>query len=490
METNAALFAAGAWVPLQEPRHRLAVVNPATEVPLSALPAGTAQDVDLAVQAARAAFPAWAAWPAQARAEHLGRLAAALAERAEALTDTITAEVGMPRKLTRRVQVDGPLAAWAFYAGQAQSFAFETQVAHSRVLREPKGVVACITPWNYPLHQITCKVAPALAAGCTVVLKPAETAPGSALILVEAVQAAGLPPGVFNLVLGEGPVVGEALAGHAGVDMVSFTGSTRAGRRVAELAARQLKPVALELGGKSAAIVLDDADFAAAAKGVVGACFLNSGQTCSAHTRMLVPEAAYGDIKALVAKAVASYTVGDPMDPGTRLGPVANARQYQQVRDCIAAGLAEAARGTIDLIAGGADRPATAPQKGYYIAPTVFGRVDPASPLAREEIFGPVLSILCYRDEAEAIRLANDSDYGLGGGIWSGNVARALRVARQLQTGQVDINGAPFNAMAPFGGYKQSGLGRENGVYGMEEFLHYKAVQLPLEKPLAPKATP
>ncbi len=277
---------------------------------------------------------------------------------------------------------------------------------------------------------------------------------------------------MFNLVTGDGPGVGEALVTHSQVDMVSFTGSTAAGKRIAALCAPSVKRLALELGGKSAAVVLDDADFAAAAKGVVAACFQNAGQTCSAHTRMLVPASAYAQIKPLVAAAAASYVAGDPMDEATRLGPIANQRQLERVRAAIAQGQASGA----ELVAGGGPLPAG----GFFVAPTVFGQVDPASPLAREEIFGPVLSIISYRDEAHAVALANDSDYGLAGGVWSADVQRAVRVARQMRTGQVDINGAPFNIQAPFGGHKQSGLGRENGVYGMEEFLELKSIQMPL----------
>jgi len=349
-------------------------------------------------------------------------------------------------------------------------------VGHSLVVREPVGVVGCITPWNFPLNQITLKVAPALAAGCTVVLKPSEVAPINAMILAEIIHDAGFPPGVFNLVHGAGPVVGEVLSGHPEVDMVSFTGSTRAGKRVGELASQSIKRVALELGGKSASVVLPDADLAAAVKGSVSACMLNSGQTCSAHTRLLVPKARLDEAKALAAAAVAKLTLGPSLDEQTRLGPLVSAAQRDRVLNMIELGLKEGA----ELVAGGAQRPAI--DKGYFVQPTVLV-VQPHHTLAKEEIFGPVLVILAYEDEEDAIRIANDTIYGLGGGVWSEDEAHAIRVARRIRTGQVDINGAPFNSNAPFGGYKQSGHGRENGKFGLDEFLEYKSLQLkPAEK--------
>ena len=371
------------------------------------------------------------------------------------------------------IQVGGPVFNWGNAAKVARAYVYEEKVGNSLVVREPIGVVGCITPWNFPLNQITLKVAPALAAGCTVVLKPSEIAPVNAMILTEIIHAAGLPAGVFNLVNGLGPVVGEVLASHPEVDMVSFTGSTRAGKRVAELAAATVKRVTLELGGKSASVILPDADLAAAVKGTIGACLLNSGQTCSAHTRMLVPVKRYDEVKALVQAAIAKFTLGASLDENTRLGPLVSAAQRERVLGFIRQGLEEGA----ELVAGGPDKPAF--DKGYFVQPTVL-RVQPNDTLAREEIFGPVLVILTYEDEEEAIRIANDTIYGLGGGVWSVDLDHAMAVARHIRTGQVDINGAPFNGNAPFGGYKQSGNGRENGRYGLEEFLEYKALQLPV----------
>jgi len=335
-------------------------------------------------------------------------------------------------------------------------------------------VVGAITPWNYPLHQITLKVAPALAAGCTVVLKPSEVAPFNAFILAEAAEATGLPKGVLNIVTGYGPEAGEALVRHPGVDMISFTGSTRAGKRISELAAQTVKRVALELGGKSASVVLDDADLPTAVKSTVNGCYLNSGQTCTALTRMLVPESRYEEAAKLAAEVARSFTVGDPLADTTKLGPLTSQAQLERVRSYIKKGMQEGA----ELVTGGVEPPEGAPAGGYYVRPTVFGKVRNDMTIAQEEIFGPVLSIIPYKDEEEAIRIANDTVYGLAGAVWSKDEARAQRVARRIRAGQVDINGGPFNINAPFGGFKQSGHGREAGVYGLEEFLEYKSLQL------------
>lgn len=471
------LYIGGKWL---EPSGKgtIDVIDSGTEEVMGRIPEGQAADAEAAVEAAKLAFDAWAATPAATRADYLRKIAANLKARTDELAATVSGEVGMPLKLARAIQVGSPVYNWNAYAKLAHEFEFETRVGNSLVVREPVGVVAAITPWNYPLNQITLKVAPALAAGCTVVLKPSEIAPLNAFMLAEAIHEAGLPAGVFNLVSGYGPVVGEIIASHPFVDMVSFTGSTRAGKRVAELAAASVKRVALELGGKSPSIVLDDADFPAAVRGTVAACYLNSGQTCSAHTRLLVPESRYEEARDLAKAAAETYVVGDPRDEGTRLGPLASSVQLERVRDYIERGAAEGA----ELVTGGAQMPEGL-SKGFFVKPTVFGRVHPKATIAQEEIFGPVLSIITYKDEEEAIRIANDSVYGLGGAVWAGSDERAIAVARRLRTGQVDINGGAWNMHAPFGGYKQSGYGRENGVYGLEEYLEYKSMQLEAAKP-------
>jgi len=449
------------------------VVNPSTEEVMGRIPEGNEADVDAAVAAARRAFDAWAATPVAERAGYLQRIHEAMKARSEEIGRTIAAEVGMPLKLAMRIQAGSPIHIFAMYSKLLGSLPWEETIGNSTVLREPVGVVAAITPWNYPLHQIAAKVAPALAAGCTVVLKPSEVAPLNAFLLAEIIDSVGLPKGVFNLVTGYGPVVGEAMARHPQVDMVSFTGSTRAGKRVAQVAADTVKRVALELGGKSASLILDDADFATAVKGTVNSCFLNSGQTCTAHTRMLVPEAKYEETAALAVQIASTFTVGDPFCETTKLGPLVSAAQRDRVRAFIRKGIEEGAK----LLTGGPEAPEWL-AKGYFVTPTVFGRVKPDSTLAQEEIFGPVLSIITYSDEEEAIRIANGTIYGLAGGVWSRDEERAKRVAKRLRAGQVDINGGPFNMLAPFGGFRQSGHGRELGRFGLEEFLDYKSLQV------------
>ncbi|WP_372827128.1 aldehyde dehydrogenase family protein [Polaromonas sp.] len=460
----------GQWAKAQS-AETLPVHDSSTEEVMATVPAGTAQEAERAVLAARAAFEGWSTLPVETRAAYLDKVAAGLKARSDEMAMAIAREVGMPLKMAKTVQVGGPTWHWGNFAKVARNFEWEKKVGNSLVVREAIGVVGCITPWNFPLSQITLKIAPALVAGCTVVLKPSEIAPVNAMILAEIIHEAGLPPGVFNLVNGMGPVVGEVLATHAEVDMVSFTGSTRAGKRVSELASQSVKRVALELGGKSASVILADADFEAAVKGTISACMLNSGQTCSAHTRMLVPASRYDEVKALAKIAIAKFSIGPSLDETSRLGPLVSANQRERVLGFIRTGIAEGA----DVIAGGADAPAM--DKGYFVQPTILG-IKSTDTLAREEIFGPVLVVIPYKDEEEAVAIANSTIYGLGGGVWSGSDEHAMKVARRIRTGQVDINGGPFNGNAPFGGYKQSGNGRENGVYGFEEFLEFKSLQL------------
>ncbi|WP_188192301.1 aldehyde dehydrogenase family protein [Nonomuraea sp. SYSU D8015] len=464
------LYIGGSWTAStsDEP---IEVVNPATEEIIDRVPAGSPDDVESAATAARRAFPAWSETAAAERGKLLADAAELLRQRADEIAKTIATDMGSPLGFALKVQTLMPAGVLASYARLAESHPRESRVGNSLVVKEPVGVVAAITPWNYPLHQIVCKVAPALAAGCTVVLKPSEVAPLAAYALAEIFAEVGLPPGVFNLVSGRGPVVGEAMAAHPEVDMVSFTGSTAAGRRVASLAAESVKRVALELGGKSANVILPDADLQTAVKVGVANCFVNAGQTCSAWTRMIVHRDQYDDAVRLAVEAAAKYTVGDPFDESTRIGPLVSQVQRDRVIRYINRGQEEGAR----LVAGGTDRPH---ERGYYVAPTVFAAVEPGMTIEQEEIFGPVLSLIPYTTEDKAVEIANDTRYGLSGAVWSGTEERAVALARRLRTGQVAINGGKFNPMAPFGGYKQSGVGRELGEHGLEEYLEVKAMQL------------
>src|SRR6267154_4410843 len=471
MRSHEQLYIGGKWV-APSGRGSIEVIDAATEEPIGRIPDGNEDDVDRAVKAASAAFGAWAATPPAERARFLDRIKEGLAARAEEIATTISAEVGSPITVAKTVQAGLPVSVAGSYPAIVREFPFEERIGNSLVIREPVGVVAAITPWNYPLHQAMGKVAPALAAGCTVVLKPSEVAPLSAFILAEVVHEAGLPPGVFNLVTGLGPPFGETLVRHPGVDMISLTGSTRAGRRVAELAAPSVKRVALELGGKSATVLLDDADFDKAVGVSVSNAFLNGGQTCSAWTRMLVPRKRQEQVLEIAKRAAAKFKPGDPRSAETRLGPLASAQQRERVRKYIRTGIEEGA----EIVAGGPDAPERLP-KGYYVKPTIFAGVKPEMTIAREEIFGPVISVLAYEDEDDAVRIANDTIYGLAGGVWSSDPQRAERVARRLRTGQVDINGGRFNPLAPFGGFKQSGRGSELGKFGLEEFLEVKSLQ-------------
>ncbi|MEU3158512.1 aldehyde dehydrogenase family protein [Streptomyces griseoincarnatus] len=461
MKAYDGMYIDGAWRPAAGP-DVIEVVGPADEQVIATVPAGTVEDVDAAVRAARAALPAWAATPPAERAARLAALRDQLHARGDEIAATVTAELGAPEKLSRTVHAGVPVAVAGSYAELASTYSFEEKIGNSAVYHEPVGVVAAITPWNYPLHQIVAKAAPALAAGCTIVVKPAENTPLVARIFAECVHEAGVPAGVFNLVTGLGAVAGQALAEHPDVDLLSFTGSTAVGRRIGAIAAGMVKRVALELGGKSANVILPSADLARAANVGVANVMSNSGQTCSAWTRMLVHRDRYDEAVELAAAAAAKY--------GDRIGPLVSARQRDRVRGYIEKGVAEGAR----LVAGGPEAPR--PQ-GWYVSPTVLADVTPDMTVAQEEIFGPVLCVLRYEDEDDALRIANGTVYGLAGAVWAGDEAEAVAFARRMDTGQVDINGGRFNPLAPFGGYKQSGVGRELGVQGLTEYLQTKSLQ-------------
>ncbi len=466
------LFINGEWIPSAGSKV-IDVINPYTEQTCGQVPAGGAEDVEKAVQAARKAFDGWAAKAPSERAAAIGLIAAKLEERKEEIGRTITDELGMPISFATSIQSGMPAAEMASYVNIAQEFKYEEKIGNSLIVKEPVGVCAFITPWNYPLHQIVGKVAPALAAGCTMVVKPSSETPLNAFLLAEIMDEIGLPPGVFNLVSGAGRVVGEGLCSHPEVDLISFTGSTGAGRRIGTLAAQSVKRVTLELGGKSANIILDDADFQkAVSNGVKNVC-LNSGQTCSALTRMLVPKGRAEEAAGIAAKTAAEISICDPSEKVCFMGPLVSAKQRETVRSYIRKGIEEGAT----LVFGGVDPPEHL-ETGFFLPPTIFAHVTNDMTIAREEIFGPVLSIISYKDEDDAVKIANDSIYGLSGGVWAGSEERALRVARRLRTGQVTVNGGRHNILAPFGGYKQSGKGREFGKFGLEEFLETKSIQL------------
>ncbi|CAM5587145.1 aldehyde dehydrogenase family protein [Streptomyces abikoensis] len=471
MSAHDGMYIDGAWRPAAG-TGTIEVVNPADEQVIATVPAGDARDVDAAVRAARAALPGWAATPPARRGEHLAALRDALAARQEEIAATVTAELGSPKGFAQRVHTGLPIAVAGSYAELAASHPFEERIGNSTVLHEPVGVVAAITPWNYPLHQVVSKVAPALAAGCTLVLKPAEDTPLTAQLFAECVDAAGIPAGVFNLVTGLGPVAGQALAEHPGVDLVSFTGSTAVGKRIGAVAGAAVKRVALELGGKSANVILPGADLAKAIAANVADVCRNTGQSCNALTRTLVHADAYEEAVSLAAAAVAEFVPGDPTKDGVRVGPLVNAKQHARVRGYIDKGVEEGAR----LVAGGATPPEGL-DKGYFVTPTVFADVTPEMTIAQEEIFGPVLSFIKYEDEDEAVRIANGTVYGLAAAVWAAGAEEAAAFARRLDAGQVEINGGGFNILAPFGGYKESGVGRELGVHGLGEYLQTKSLQ-------------
>ena len=461
----------GRWVPPAGQAKALDVVNPATEQVVARISAGTPADVDRAVAAARRAFDTYGRSSREQRVALLERIAAVYEKRLGEIAETISEEMGAPMPLARAAQAPAGLAHLKQTLAVLKDYPFAETKGTTRILREPVGVCGLITPWNWPMNQIMCKVAPALAAGCTMVLKPSEIAPLSGIMTAQVLHEAGLPAGVFNLVNGEGPVVGAAMAAHPGIDMMSFTGSTRAGTQVAKAAADTVKRVAQELGGKSANILLDDADFGRMVKHGVRACFNNSGQSCNAPTRMLVPRARLAEAASIAKETADATVVGDPHGEKTNLGPVASKAQFEKVQKLIAKGITEGA----DLMTGGLGRPQGL-DRGYFVRPTVFSNVRNDMTIAREEIFGPEQCIIPYDTEDDAVRIANDTPYGLSGYVSSADPERAFRVASRLRTGNVHLNGATVDYAAPFGGYKQSGNGREWGEFGFEEFLEVKAV--------------
>ena len=460
----------GKWVGPQD-RSTLNVINPATEEAFATVSLGTAKDVDAAVKAAQTAFSSWSISSVEERKAVIGKIIEGLKTRGGEMATAISNEMGAPMGLSKTAQVGSGLGHFMNVLSILENYEFEEIRGSTKIVKEPAGVCGFITPWNWPLNQIACKVAPAIAAGCTMVLKPSEIAPISAYILAEIITESGLPAGVFNLVNGDGPTVGAAISSHPGIDLVSFTGSTRAGKEVAKAAADGIKRVTQELGGKSANIILSDVpDFAKAVSGGVAGCFGNSGQSCNAPTRMLIPKSRMDEAIEVAKATAAKSTVGDPLSETTRLGPVVSELQFNKIQALIEAGIKEGA----DLIAGGPSRP-DGLEKGYFIRPTVFANVSNDMTIAREEIFGPVLSIIGYESEEDAVNIANDTDYGLSGYV-SGEPAHAQEIARKLRTGNVHINGAGPDFSAPFGGYKKSGNGREWGVEGFEEFLETKAM--------------
>ena len=463
-------FINGKWI---EPtgRSKLDVINPATEKAFATISLGNADDVDSAAKAAKSAFDSWSNSSIEERKEIISSIIGGLKSRSDEMATAISSEMGAPMGLSKTAQVGSGLGHFMNVLSILENFEFEEIRGTTKIVKEPAGVCGFITPWNWPLNQIACKVAPAIAAGCTMVLKPSEIAPISAYILTEIIAESGLPAGVFNLVNGDGLTVGAAISGHPDIDLVSFTGSTRAGREVAKAAADGIKRVTQELGGKSANIILNDVpDFARAVSGGVAGCFGNSGQSCNAPTRMLVPQSRMEEAINAAKAAAAKSVVGDPSAESTRMGPVVSEIQFNKIQTLIQKGIDEGA----DLIAGGPSRPEGL-EEGYFVRPTIFANVSNDMTIAREEIFGPVLSIIGYKDDDDAVSIANDTDYGLSGYV-SGEPEHAQAIARKLRTGNVHINGAGPDFSAPFGGYKQSGNGREWGIEGFEEFLETKAM--------------
>jgi len=471
MKTYEQFYINGEWVDPAEGSNMLDVLNPSNEEVIGSIAMGSAADVDKAVTAAKTAFNTFSQTTVEERLALLGRIVEVYQTRYDEIAETISNEMGAPLSLSKAAQAATGLGHFAQAIEILQDFEWEETKGKNIIRKEPIGVVGMITPWNWPINQISCKVAPALAAGCTMVLKPTEIAPLNAMIFAEILHEAGVPAGVFNLVNGDGLTVGEAMSCHPGIDMMSFTGSTRAGIAVAKGAADTVKRVAQELGGKSANIILDDADFESAVTGGAKHCFVNSGQSCNAPTRMLVPEDRHEEAKEIAKRAAESTKVGDPMAGDTVMGPVVSEMQFNKIQGLIEKGIEEGA----ELVVGGPGKPEGL-NAGYYVRPTVFGNVNNDMTIAREEIFGPVLSILPYKNEEEAIEIANDTEYGLYGYVSSGDMSRAKRVANRIRAGSIAINNAGADFTAPFGGYKQSGNGREWGPFGFDEFLEIKAV--------------
>ena len=472
MHAREQLYIDGKWIDSLG-KGSIDVINPATEEIIGRVPVGSTKDVDKAVVAAKSAFDSWSKSSIEERIELLNALSNAFKERGEELAQTITSEVGTPIGYSRVAMVGTPRVVSRSYAKILEDYVWEEEIRNSIICKEPIGVCAFITPWNFPLHQIIGKVAPAIAAGCTMILKPSKEAPLSAFILAEILDEIGLPAGVFNLVSGHGSEVGDYMSSHPDVDMVSFTGSTGAGVSVSQSAAPTIKRVTLELGGKSANVALEDADPVLVAKKAIGACHQNSGQTCSALTRLIIPESMNKQVCDIIAEKNDSYLVGNPLDEETRCGPMVSLRQQLSVTEYIQSGIDEGA----NLISGGLGMP-DGIEKGFYVKPTIFANVTPDMKIWKEEIFGPVLVITTYNTESEALKLANDSIYGLSGGVWSEDPDRAVNFAKKMRTGQVSVNGGSFNVSAPFGGYKLSGNGRELGTHGLDEFLEIKSIQL------------
>jgi acyl-CoA reductase-like NAD-dependent aldehyde dehydrogenase len=464
------LYINGKWV-APAGTDTVKVINPCTEEPIATVAMGNAEDVDRAVRAAREAFPSWSTIPVPERASIITKVARAMQARQNELGDTIAREMGMPSPWSRGIQAGLPIAVLDSFVPILTNYEFEYSMNGTRIVKEPIGVCGFITPWNYPMHQMIGKVAPALAAGCTMVVKPSQLAPLNSYILAEIMDEIGLPPGVFNLVVGAGTIVGNALASHRDVDMVSLTGSTRSGTLLSQAAAETIKRITLELGGKSPNVILDDADITTAVLKGTYNCFLNSGQTCIALTRMIVPREKQREVVDLARSTVESLKMGDAFEDGVYLGPMVDESQQQSVREYIRSGIREGAT----LVMGGPEQPENLP-RGYFVKPTIFADVKPGMTIAKEEIFGPVLSIMPFDTEEEAVEIANGTVYGLSGSVWSGDIERARRVARRIRSGQVFINGADFDINAPAGGYKQSGIGRERSKYGLEEYLEIKAL--------------